>query len=53
MICFAICFFLAQAVRFGLKRENENRTKLYGPPTFEKGLEDLSDKENTSFRYTL
>ncbi|KAL6898693.1 major facilitator superfamily domain-containing protein [Trichoderma evansii] len=53
MICFAICFFLAQAVRFGLKRENENRTNSYGPPTFEKGLEDLSDKENTSFRYTL
>lgn len=53
LVCFAVCFFLAQVVRFMLDRENKNRTKLYGPPTFDKALEDLSDKENTSFRYAL
>jgi hypothetical protein len=53
LICFAICFFLAQVVRVMLDIENKNRTKLYGQPTFDKALEDLSDKENTSFRYAL
>ncbi|KAL7794056.1 pyridoxal phosphate-dependent transferase [Trichoderma afarasin] len=48
LICFVICFFLAQVVRFVLDRENEERTRIHGPPTFEKGLDDLSDRENIS-----
>ncbi|KAL6695640.1 pyridoxal phosphate-dependent transferase [Trichoderma pleuroticola] len=46
LICFVICFFLAQVVRFVLDRENKERTRIHGPPTFEKGLDDLSDREN-------
>lgn len=53
LICFVICFFLAQVVRFVLDRENKERTRVHGPPTFEKGLDDLSDRENMSFRYAL
>ncbi len=53
MICFALCFFLSQAIRFLLQRENRSRDESYGLPTTEHGLEDLSDKENTSFRYPL
>lgn len=53
LICFAICFVLAQVVRFVLDRENKERSRVHGPPTFEKGLEDLSDRENFSFRYAL
>lgn len=53
MICFVICFFASEIVRFFLARENKKRDAQYGEPDDAHGLEDLTDKENTSFRYHL
>ncbi len=53
MVSFAVCFFLSQIVRFFLQRENKSRAAQYGAPSIEHGLEDLTDKENKSFRYPL
>jgi hypothetical protein len=53
MLCFAVCFFLAHAIRFALQRQNRMRDEKFGTPGTERGLEDLSDKENMSFRYSL
>ncbi|KAG6029376.1 hypothetical protein E4U19_000984 [Claviceps sp. Clav32 group G5] len=53
MICFSICFTTALALRFMLVRENERRDRDFGPPTTSHGLEDLTDRENKSFRYNL
>ncbi|KAH8883177.1 MFS general substrate transporter [Thozetella sp. PMI_491] len=53
MVCFALCFFLSQGVRFLLQKKNTRRDAKYGVPTIEHGLEDLTDKENKSFRYPL
>lgn len=36
-----------------LVRENERRDRDFGPPTTSHGLEDLTDRENKSFRYNL
>ncbi|KAF7562910.1 hypothetical protein G7046_g1237 [Stylonectria norvegica] len=53
MICFAICVFVSLALRFMLSRENKKRNDVYGQPEIIHGLEDMTDKENKSFRYNL
>ncbi|KAG5988382.1 hypothetical protein E4U52_006636 [Claviceps spartinae] len=53
MICFSICFTTALTLRFILVRENERRDRDFGLPTTSHGLEDLTDRENKSFRYNL
>jgi hypothetical protein len=53
MICFVVCFFCAEILRFFLARENKKREEQFGPPDDAHGLEDLTDKENKSFRYHL
>lgn len=53
VICFAICFVLAQVFRALMLAQNKRRNSKYGPPTQEHGLEDLTDMENKSFRYPL
>jgi hypothetical protein len=53
LICFVICFFCGEILRFFLARENKKRDAQHGPPDDVNGLEDLTDKENTSFRYHL
>ncbi|KAK7969901.1 major facilitator superfamily domain-containing protein [Apiospora saccharicola] len=52
-VCFAVCCVLGQVIRFLLARENKRRDAKYGPPEWSHGLEDLTDRENKSFRYTL
>ncbi|KAG5997355.1 hypothetical protein E4U43_002646 [Claviceps pusilla] len=53
MICFAVCFATALALRAMLVRENNRREREFGPPETSHGLQDLTDRENTSFRYNL
>lgn len=53
LICFVICFFCAEMLRFFLARENRKRDDRYGAPDDAHGLEDLTDRENKSFRYRL
>ncbi|KAM0424159.1 hypothetical protein ACHAPT_010528 [Fusarium lateritium] len=53
MICFAICVGVALALRVVLARENSKRDSQYGQPELSHGLEDMTDKENKSFRYNL
>ncbi|EAQ91661.1 hypothetical protein CHGG_03596 [Chaetomium globosum CBS 148.51] len=53
MICFVVCFFCSEILRFFLVRENKNREAQYGPPDDAQGLEDFTDRENKSFRYHL
>ncbi|KAL2145267.1 hypothetical protein VTI28DRAFT_7635 [Corynascus sepedonium] len=53
MICFVVCCLCAEILRFLLARENKRREAQYGPPDDAHGLEDLTDKENKSFRYHL
>ncbi|KPA36847.1 allantoate permease [Fusarium langsethiae] len=53
MICFAVCVVAALGLRFLLERENKQRELNYGPPDVSHGLEDLTDRENKSFRYNL
>ncbi|KAF4502418.1 allantoate permease [Fusarium agapanthi] len=53
MICFAVCVFAALALRWALTRENKHRDTAYGSPDHSHGLEDLTDRENNSFRYNL
>ncbi|KAF7553038.1 hypothetical protein G7Z17_g3890 [Cylindrodendrum hubeiense] len=53
MICFVICIFVALCLRWKLARENASRDREYGAPELSHGLEDLTDRENKSFRYNL
>lgn len=53
MICFALCLCIAEGLRFALAWENEKRERKYGPPGIADGLEDMTDRENKSFRYCL
>ncbi|KXX81879.1 Thiamine pathway transporter THI73 [Madurella mycetomatis] len=53
LICFVVCFFCAEILRFFLARENKKREDQYGSPDDVHGLEDLTDRENKSFRYRL
>ncbi|KAI9367338.1 major facilitator superfamily domain-containing protein [Aspergillus egyptiacus] len=53
VICFAICLVMAQAFRALMDAQNRRRDRTYGLPTGEHGLDDLTDGENTSFRYAL
>ncbi|QGI67568.1 hypothetical protein CEK26_011519 [Fusarium fujikuroi] len=53
MICFTVCVFAALALRWLLDRENKHRDTTYGSPNHSHGLEDLTDRENKSFRYRL
>ncbi|KAF9894176.1 hypothetical protein FE257_009149 [Aspergillus nanangensis] len=53
MVCFAVCAGVALALRVILVRENARRDREYGAPDTLHGLENLTDKENKSFRYNL
>ncbi|KAE8336588.1 hypothetical protein BDV24DRAFT_178466 [Aspergillus arachidicola] len=53
MICLASAFVLAIALRFHLERKNALRNETYGQPGVERGLEDITDRENKDFRYHL
>ncbi|KAG5985083.1 hypothetical protein E4U55_001586 [Claviceps digitariae] len=53
MICFAVCLVTALALRSMLVRENKRRERDFGPPETSHGLQDLTDRENKSFRYNL
>lgn len=52
-VCFVACCVLGQVVRLVLARENQRRDEQYGPPDWQHGLEDITDRENKSFRYPL
>ncbi|SPO04690.1 related to allantoate permease [Cephalotrichum gorgonifer] len=53
LICFAVQFVIALGLRVLLMRRNKNRDVKYGRPEFQHGLEDVTDKQNKSFRYTV
>ncbi|KJK62536.1 Major Facilitator Superfamily protein [Aspergillus parasiticus SU-1] len=53
IICFAIALVLSQVFRALMALQNHRRDQRFGPPTAECGLQDLTDKENKSFRYPL
>lgn len=53
MAFFSACFVTALGLRFLLVLENKKRDMLYGPPDILRGLEDMTDRENNSFRYQL
>ncbi|KAK7413969.1 hypothetical protein QQX98_007152 [Neonectria punicea] len=53
MICFVVCIFAALALRWKLAKENSFRDQQYGLPELSHGLEDMTDRENKSFRYNL
>lgn len=53
VICFGVCFVLAQVFRALMLVQNKRRDREYGAPTSEHGLEDLTDGVNKSFRYSL
>jgi hypothetical protein len=53
MICFVVCLFSAEILRFFLARENKKREAEHGAPDDAHGLDDFTDRENKSFRYQL
>lgn len=53
MICFVVCMFLSTWLRWRLVKENAARDREYGQPDVSHGLEDMTDRENKSFRYNL
>lgn len=53
VICFGICFVMAQVFRALMYAQNRRRDSKYGLPTGEHGLDELTDGENKSFRYPL
>ncbi|KAJ4315957.1 hypothetical protein N0V84_008091 [Fusarium piperis] len=53
LIFFATLAGLSFGLRFFLERRNKRRDEKYGVPDFQDGLEDITDKENKSFRYKL
>ena len=53
MICFAVCFVTTLVLRLFLAFENRRREETFGHAEVEHALEDLTDKENKSFRYHL
>lgn len=53
LVCFAVLIVLSQGLRFMLVRRNKNRDEKYGPPTTQFGLDDMTDKENKSFRWMI
>ncbi|KAG6039309.1 hypothetical protein E4U41_002978 [Claviceps citrina] len=53
MMCFTLCFSTALALRYMLASENQRRERDFGPPETSHGLQDLTDRENKSFRYNL
>lgn len=52
-MCFVVCCLCSILLRFLLSRENRKRDEQYGPIEFSQALDDLTDKENKSFRYHL
>lgn len=36
-----------------LSRRNKIRDEKYGPPQYRHGLEDMTDRENKSFRWVI
>ncbi|KAF3283852.1 hypothetical protein TWF970_001023 [Orbilia oligospora] len=53
MICFVLCFICSELLRLILVKENKRRDIKYGTPDIAHGLEDLTDRQNKSFRYHL
>ncbi|KAM5358994.1 hypothetical protein ACJZ2D_014819 [Fusarium nematophilum] len=53
LVCFATLLTISIILRLLLSRRNAGRNEKYGEPEFQHGLEDVTDKENKSFRYTL
>lgn len=53
MICFVACIFVSFVLRWKLASENASRDREYGQPELSHGLEDMTDRENKSFRYNL
>lgn len=53
MICFVVCFVTACVLRLLLAGENKRREETFGDTEVGHALEDLTDKENKSFRYHL
>ncbi|KAH6663272.1 major facilitator superfamily domain-containing protein [Plectosphaerella plurivora] len=53
LICFVVCFVCAELLRVWLARQNRQREEQFGPVDYSQGLDDLTDKENKSFRYHL
>ncbi|KAG5938553.1 hypothetical protein E4U53_007983 [Claviceps sorghi] len=53
LICFTACFAMALALRSVLVKENRRRERDFGPPDTLHGMQDLTDRENKSFRYNL
>lgn len=52
-MCFAAIVVIALGLRFMLSRRNNRRDKKYGAPQFQHGLEDMTDKQNKSFRWVI
>lgn len=44
---------LAQGLRVILSRRNRRRDEKYGEPQYQHGLEDMTDRENKSFRWVI
>ncbi|KAJ4226413.1 hypothetical protein NW759_005000 [Fusarium solani] len=53
LICFATLCVISLGLRLLLARRNAGRDAKYGAPEFQHGLDDITDKENKSFRWTL
>lgn len=53
MICLASASVIAIALRIHLARKNASRDREHGTSGTERGLEDITDRENQDFRYLL
>lgn len=53
LVCFVALFCISIILRFFLARRNAARDAKYGEPDFTHGLEDVTDKQNKSFRWKL
>jgi hypothetical protein len=53
VVIMVLFILLALLARWYLEGENARRDREYGPPQTEHSLEDLTDRENSDFRYKL
>lgn len=53
LIFFAVLIVLAQGLRFMLSRRNKRRNEKYGEPETQHGLDDMTDRQNKSFRWVI
>ncbi|SPN99240.1 related to allantoate permease [Cephalotrichum gorgonifer] len=51
LVCFVVLVVMALALRVMLSRRNKKRDEKYGEPRSQNGLDDMTDKENKSFRW--